>query len=135
MAGLIEKALEHKQHALLEAGTGNGKTFAYLAPLFVGKGKKIISVPNKTLQGQLVNKAIPSLQETLRTYPYVVQLKGRSNYVCLLKIDELSRTQGAGTQTLTYLERVLESWAVKSDGDIDQLGIPHSRVIFCRIRE
>lgn len=72
-----------KQHTLvIEAGTGTGKTFAYLIPCLLSKKKIVISTATKTLQDQLVQKDLPLLIDALGLSTQVQNLKGRSNYIC-----------------------------------------------------
>lgn len=67
---------------IAEAGTGTGKTFAYLAPALLAGGKVIISTGTKTLQDQLFNRDLPTVRDALGVPATVALLKGRSNYVC-----------------------------------------------------
>jgi Rad3-related DNA helicase len=91
MARLVKRAVDEAQHALIEAGTGSGKSFAYLIPLIWTHTKAFISTANKTLQTQLWEKDLPALGQ-ITPHPIVAALlKGRSNYVCLLKLEEVRR--------------------------------------------
>ena len=65
-----------------EAGTGTGKTFAYLVPALLSGGKVIISTGTKTLQDQLFGRDIPTVRDALKVPVTVALLKGRANYVC-----------------------------------------------------
>jgi Rad3-related DNA helicase len=91
MARLVKRALDEGRHALIEAGTGSGKSFAYLIPLLWTGRKAFISTANKTLQTQLWEKDLPALRRIAPRPFDAALLKGRSNYVCLLKLSELSR--------------------------------------------
>ena len=91
MARLVKRALDQGEHALLEAGTGSGKSFAYLVPIIWTGRKAFISTANKTLQTQLWEKDLPALRRIAPQPFSAALLKGRSNYVCLLKLSELSR--------------------------------------------
>jgi Rad3-related DNA helicase len=91
MARLVKRALDEGQHALIEAGTGSGKSFAYLIPLIWTGTKAFISTANKTLQTQLWEKDLPALRKIAPRPFSAALLKGRSNYVCLLKLSEVSR--------------------------------------------
>jgi Rad3-related DNA helicase len=91
MARLVKRALDQGRHALLEAGTGSGKSFAYLVPVIWTGRKAFISTANKTLQTQLWEKDLPALRRIAPQPFSAALLKGRSNYVCLLKLSELSR--------------------------------------------
>jgi ATP-dependent DNA helicase DinG len=86
MAGLIEKALAAKQHAIVEAGTGTGKTLAYLIPAIRSGKRVVISTATKSLQEQLFSKDIPFLQRHFAPELKVAVMKGRSNFLCRQKV-------------------------------------------------
>ncbi|HZN27140.1 MAG TPA: ATP-dependent DNA helicase [Burkholderiales bacterium] len=82
MARAVASAIDANSVLIAEAGTGTGKTFAYLAPALRSGGKVIISTGTKTLQDQLFDRDIPMLRDALKLPVTVALLKGRSNYVC-----------------------------------------------------
>ncbi|MDI6748049.1 MAG: ATP-dependent DNA helicase [Rhodocyclaceae bacterium] len=82
MARQVFAAIESNSVLIAEAGTGTGKTFAYLAPALLAGGKVIISTGTKTLQDQLFNRDLPTVRDALGMPATVALLKGRSNYVC-----------------------------------------------------
>ena len=82
MARAIAQAIDACQALVAEAGTGTGKTFAYLVPALLSGGKVIVSTGTKTLQDQLFEKDIPMVRAALKTPVKVALLKGRANYVC-----------------------------------------------------
>jgi ATP-dependent DNA helicase DinG len=86
MAGLIEKAFAAKQHAIVEAGTGTGKTLAYLIPAIRSGKRVVISTATKSLQEQLFSKDIPFLQRHFAPELKVAVMKGRSNFLCRQKV-------------------------------------------------
>jgi ATP-dependent DNA helicase DinG len=90
MAEAVLRAFEQKRHLIVEAGTGTGKTLAYLVPAIAaacGSGARVvISTGTKNLQEQLMDKDIPFLQETLPVKFRAALMKGRSNYACLHRI-------------------------------------------------
>lgn len=90
MAEEIVKAFENKRHLIVEAGTGTGKTLAYLVPAIAAalatKKRVIISTGTKNLQEQLMEKDIPFLQKVLPKKFAAAYMKGRSNYACLYRI-------------------------------------------------
>ena len=90
MAAAVLRAFEQKRHLIVEAGTGTGKTLAYLVPAIAaacGSGARIvISTGTKNLQEQLMEKDIPFLQETLPAKFRAAVMKGRNNYACLHRI-------------------------------------------------
>jgi ATP-dependent DNA helicase DinG len=82
MAEAIKKTINKQGVIVAEAGTGTGKTFAYLVPAFLSGGKVIISTGTKTLQDQLFDRDIPTVRAALKAPVSVALLKGRANYVC-----------------------------------------------------
>lgn len=91
MAEAISNAFDSKKHLVVEAGTGTGKTLAYLVPAIAAsiklKKRIIISTGTKNLQEQLMEKDIPFLQSMLPTKFSAAYMKGRSNYACLYRIN------------------------------------------------
>ncbi|HUL41504.1 MAG TPA: ATP-dependent DNA helicase [Burkholderiales bacterium] len=88
MARAVAEALEHNSVLIAEAGTGTGKTFAYLVPALLSGGKVIISTGTKTLQDQLFNRDIPTVRGALKLPVTVALLKGRANYVCHYRLNQ-----------------------------------------------
>ena len=82
MAEHIAATLKDNGVLVAEAGTGTGKTYAYLVPALLGGGKVIISTDTKTLQDQLFNRDLPTIRAALKVPVGVALLKGRANYVC-----------------------------------------------------
>ena len=82
MAKAIAHAISEQGTLIAEAGTGTGKTFAYLVPALLWGGKTIISTGTKNLQDQLFSRDIPTVRAALRAPVSVALLKGRSNYLC-----------------------------------------------------
>ena len=82
MAGRVAAAIETNSVLVAEAGTGTGKTFAYLVPALLSGGKVIISTGTKTLQDQLYTRDLPAVRDALGVSANIALLKGRSNYVC-----------------------------------------------------
>ena len=87
MAQAIEDAIQHGRQLVAEAGTGTGKTFAYLIPALLSGGKVIISTGTKTLQDQLFNRDLPAVRDALKVPVTVAMLKGRANYVCHFHLE------------------------------------------------
>src|SRR5207302_3266731 len=86
MAAAIHDAIERTGVLDAEAGTGTGKTFAYLVPALLAGGKVIISTGTKTLQDQLFDRDLPAVRKALASGATTSLLKGRSNYVCLYRL-------------------------------------------------
>lgn len=93
MAAFVHRALTEGTSAILEAGTGSGKSFAYLIPLLEQEGPLVVSTGTIALQEQLLQQDIPFLQKAFRGFSYALA-KGRSNYLCRQKYWEIDRTLG-----------------------------------------
>lgn len=89
MAELVEQDLEHGGVALIEAGTGTGKTFAYLVPALLSGRRVVVSTGTRALQDQIADRDVPALAKLLGQSLPVAVLKGLSNYVCLRRHEEL----------------------------------------------
>ncbi len=87
MAAAIEAVMESGGTLIVEAGTGTGKTFAYLVPVLLANRRAIISTGTKALQDQLFHRDLPRVCATLRINPKKALLKGRANYLCLHRLD------------------------------------------------
>jgi ATP-dependent DNA helicase DinG len=119
LAEAIHGAIERTEVLIAEAGTGTGKTFAYLVPALLAGGKVIISTGTKTLQDQLFDRDLPAVREALASGASAALLKGRANYVCLYRLrragaDEaryVTRDEGA------QLRRIERFAAVSTTGD------------------
>jgi len=91
MAEAVEDALAHGRHLVVEAGTGTGKTLAYLLPSLLSGKRVVISTGTKNLQEQLFFKDVPFLQSLFETPLRVCYMKGRSNYLCRQKLYDAER--------------------------------------------
>ncbi|MCT8533842.1 ATP-dependent DNA helicase [Glaesserella parasuis] len=89
MAQAVGRAVKFAKSAVIEAGTGTGKTFAYLVPALLSGKKTIISTGSKNLQDQLFNRDLPTIQKALKYKGKVALLKGRANYLCLERLDQV----------------------------------------------
>jgi ATP-dependent DNA helicase DinG len=87
-AEAVLAAIETPGVLIAEAGTGTGKTFAYLAPALIAGGRVIVSTGTKTLQDQLFHRDLPLVRDTLGVPAKLALLKGRANYVCLHHVEE-----------------------------------------------
>lgn len=88
MAEAVEAAIESGTHLVVEAGTGTGKTLAYLLPAIRSHGKTVVATATKALQDQVAAKDLPFLEDRVGGFTWAV-LKGRSNYVCRQRVQEL----------------------------------------------
>ena len=89
MAGAVADTLEHGGVLLAEAGTGTGKTLAYLVPAILGRQRVLISTGTKNLQEQIYFKDLPALRTALGVPFTATYMKGRANYLCLHRLDQL----------------------------------------------
>ena len=98
MAGAIAETLEEGEGLIVEAGTGVGKSFAYLVPAILAakrrQEKVVVSTYTISLQEQLMEKDIPFLQELAGLDFNAVMVKGRSNYLCLRRLDRARKMGG-----------------------------------------
>lgn len=122
MAKAIERAIELDAQLIVEAGTGTGKTFAYLIPALLSDKKTIISTGTKNLQDQLYLKDLPIIKKILSYSGKAVLLKGRANYLCLYRM-QMNREDGrfASRQVVSDLENVFQWSATTTTGDIAEL--------------
>ncbi len=88
MCEAVAEAMDSGRHLVVAAGTGTGKSLAYLVPLVLGQGPTVVATATKTLQDQLVDKDLPQLAEALGQPVRFAVLKGRSNYLCLQRLKE-----------------------------------------------
>ncbi|STO53776.1 ATP-dependent DNA helicase [Canicola haemoglobinophilus] len=89
MAKAVWRAISQKSTLVVEAGTGTGKTFAYLAPVLLAKKKTIISTGSKNLQDQLFSRDLPVIKKALNYSGKIALLKGRANYLCLERLEQV----------------------------------------------
>lgn len=105
LAQAVERTIAERGTLVAEAGTGTGKTWAYLVPALMGGGKVLVSTGTRTLQDQLFSRDLPGVREALGMPATIALLKGRGNYVCHYHLD---RQQG-------------EDRALKSRAEVQQL--------------
>jgi len=111
-------AIENKQRLIIEAGTGIGKTFAYLVPALVSGKKIIISTGTKSLQDQLFHRDFPLITKVIGRPVTASLLKGRSNYLCLYRLDNASSNKKAISHDL----HLVNKWRHQtSTGDCSEL--------------
>ncbi|MHB8467517.1 MAG: DEAD/DEAH box helicase, partial [Acidimicrobiales bacterium] len=96
MAAAVAEAIHKKRHLVVQAGTGTGKSLAYLIPAILAGVKTVVATATKALQDQLAGKDLPLLAEHLGVDVDFTVLKGRSNYLCVQK----ARETGAPTESL-----------------------------------
>ncbi len=119
MALLVERALATGKHAVIEAGTGTGKSLGYLVPAILSGKRIIVSTANKALQEQLVRKDIPFLKEVLPVAFTSALVKGRSNYLCYDRLAQEEVFQAMAGELVDFTR--LKAWANRtSSGDVEE---------------
>ncbi len=121
MAAMVAEAMACRGTLLAEAGTGTGKTFAYLVPALTAGGKTLISTGTKTLQDQIFSKDLPLVLQALESRARVALLKGRGNYLCRYRL-ELARTEGRfPDKTMVQRLEAVRVWGQRTkDGDLSR---------------
>ena len=121
MAGRVALALENRAPLVVEAGTGTGKTFAYLVPALLSGRRVLISTGTRTLQDQLFSKDLPQVAAAIGVPARVALLKGRSNYLCHYRFRQLSGQRSvAGTRDRTLAR--IERWSnITKSGDLAEV--------------
>ena len=131
MARLVADAIDEKACTIVEAGTGTGKTFAYLVPALLSGKKVVISTGTKALQEQLFVKDLPKVRDALSQAPQLALLKGRSNYLCLARLKSREADTNLLDPSLLAAMQQVSRWAPRTDsGDIAELPLPEDSAIF-----
>jgi ATP-dependent DNA helicase DinG len=122
MATAVATALREKRTLIAEAGTGIGKTYAYLVPALLSGGRVIISTGTRNLQEQLYYKDLPVVRKSLKMAVQVAMLKGRSNYLCLYRLSSAKiRGYWQNNQQANDFARIID-WSGRSrSGDMGEL--------------
>lgn len=114
MAIAIEQAIKQQQNLIAEAGTGTGKTFAYLVPAILSGKKIIVSTGTKNLQDQLVTHDLPMIRTAINIPITIALLKGRNNYLCTYRLENaLASTLGFSREDASALAKI-KHWAKKT---------------------
>jgi ATP-dependent DNA helicase DinG len=111
MARAVQEVLQHDGMLLVEAGTGTGKTWAYLIPAALSGRRVLVSTGTRALQDQIMEKDIPALERHLGLDIDAACVKGLSNYLCLRRFGELQRSADAMQPRIARALPLLRSWA------------------------
>lgn len=111
MAEAVEKAISQRETIVIEAGTGTGKTFAYLVPALLAGERVIVSTGTKNLQDQLFLRDLPTVCFTLNVKPKMALLKGRGNYLCDYRLEQTKTSGRLPTRESVRALRLVESWS------------------------
>jgi ATP-dependent DNA helicase DinG len=139
MAQAVEEALEEKRHLIVEAGTGTGKTLAYLLPVIRSGKRVIISTGTKNLQEQLFHKDIPFLEQALfpdgKSKLNVCYMKGRGNYLCRKKLYDLTANPVlSGLEEIDHFSEISRWEKLTPTGDRAELvAVPESSALWHKL--
>jgi ATP-dependent DNA helicase DinG len=122
MAQLVDTAFEKHQHVVIEAGTGTGKTLAYLIPAIRAGRKVVISTATKSLQEQLFQKDVPFLQKNFAPNLKVALMKGRANFLCRSKVHQMDgQAVLKGIDEVDWFSQIRDWEKVTQTGDRSEL--------------
>jgi len=136
MADLVERALSLDGIAIVEAGTGTGKTLAYLVPAILSGKKVVISTGTKTLQDQIMQRDLPLLEAHLGLPVSAACMKGLGNYLCLRRYDEFVHSPDADkSQHARYLPLLRDFRATAERGERSELmGVPEDAAVWAEVQ-
>jgi ATP-dependent DNA helicase DinG len=135
MADAVEDAIANGHNLIAEAGTGTGKTFAYLVPALRSGKRVIVSTGTKTLQDQLFHRDLPRVREVLGARLRASLLKGRANYLCLYRLDQTHKEGRFTTREQASHLHATRAWAQRtSSGDRGEFAeVPEDSPLWPRI--
>jgi len=121
LARAVADAMDDRATLIAEAGTGTGKTYAYLVPALLSGQRVIISTGTRALQDQLYHRDLPRVRAALGASVKMALLKGRSNYVCLYRMEQAKGERFASREVAAQFQRVV-AWSGRSQrGDLAEL--------------
>ncbi len=135
MLQAVVAAIQTQATAVIEAGTGVGKTFAYLVPALLSQERVIVSTGSKTLQDQLYHKDLPLVRKALQSGAKTALLKGRANYLCIHRL-KITVAEGRlpDKKSVTWLKRIRDWSELTRVGDIAEMSaVPHDAEIWERV--
>src|SRR4030095_2431240 len=121
MADAVSQVWDGKEHVIIEAGTGTGKTLAYLLPALLHGQRILVSTGTKTLQDQIFYKDIPLLESILERPIRSAYLKGRNNYLCRLKLKTAHAEGLFSMKELRVFKKILGWSQTTETGDQSEL--------------
>jgi ATP-dependent DNA helicase DinG len=130
----MAKAIEDGAVLIAEAGTGTGKTYAYLVPALLSGKRVIISTGTKALQDQLYHRDLPRIKKALSAPVHTALLKGRSNYLCLYRLQQGKSETFSNRETVQHFQRIV-AWSAKTKrGDLAELAsIPDDSSVWSQV--
>ena len=135
MAEAVAEAIDQRHALIAEAGTGTGKTFAYLVPALLSGKRVIISTGTKALQDQLFHRDLPRVRSVLGARLSTALLKGRANYLCLHRLDQ-ARSDGrfASREQVAQLHTIHAWSSTTRSGDRAELAeLPEDSPLWPRV--
>lgn len=134
MARAVERAFTERSYLLAEAGTGTGKTLAYLVPALLSGRRVVVSTATKTLQDQIFYKDLPLLKDRMGLKFEAAYLKGRGNYLCLQRFNAFSKDPTFGSREEVRYWPLIQSWSGRTEtGDRAELEIPENFSAWSRL--
>ncbi|KRA33087.1 helicase [Rhodanobacter sp. Root627] len=135
MAQAVAQAIAGRETLIAEAGTGTGKTFAYLVPALLSGERVIISTGTKTLQDQLYFRDLPRVRSVLGARLKTALLKGRANYLCLYRLDQTVREGATFERTQAAQLATIRAWSARTRrGDRMELAeVPEESPLWPRV--
>jgi len=132
MSKAVNATIQQKNSLIVEAGTGVGKTFSYLVPALINGGKVVISTATKNLQDQLFLKDIPTIRDALKIPVKINILKGRSNYICQLRMENsLIEGQFYNREDASFIKQIKTFSDHSNTGEVSEINdIPESSTIW-----
>ena len=135
MAEAVEEAIADLQVLIAEAGTGTGKTFAYLVPALQSGKRVIVSTGTKNLQDQLFHRDLPRVREVLGTRLRTSLLKGRANYLCLYRLEQTHKDGRLTSREQVGQLQAIREWSRRTDsGDRGEFAeVPEDSPLWPRV--
>jgi ATP-dependent DNA helicase DinG len=135
MAEAVEEAIANRETLIAEAGTGTGKTFAYLVPALRSGKRVIVSTGTKTLQDQLFHRDLPRVRATIGARLKTSLLKGRANYLCLYRTDQVSRDGRLTSREQVSHLQAIRAWSKRTEsGDRGEFAeVPEESPLWPRV--
>jgi ATP-dependent DNA helicase DinG len=122
MAKAVAETISQGGELVVEAGTGVGKTYAYLVPVLLSGHRALVSTATKALQDQLFSRDIPKLVEILKLPIRVALLKGRGSYLCTLRLSQARQSHDASLKIHAHALSKIETWShATRTGDLSEL--------------
>ncbi|MCE5232727.1 MAG: ATP-dependent DNA helicase [Mizugakiibacter sp.] len=135
MAQAVAQAIEERGTLIAEAGTGTGKTFAYLVPALLSGKRVIVSTGTKTLQDQLFHRDLPRVRSVLGARLKTALLKGRANYLCRYRLEQTVKDGRFASRAQAAQLQAIRAWAARtSSGDRAELAeVPEDSPLWPRV--